>query len=536
VAAVVTIEPADTGVDRRAFLARAAALAVATTAGAVALPAVASATGGRPPTLDNPNAFVRPRPEAVADPTELTIAEAAWLIRARRLRPAELLEAYLARIGAYDDTYQAFNVVLAEQARQAAARPGGRGALHGIPLAIKDNYYTAGVRTTANSYLFQDFVPPFDATAVARLKAAGGIVVGKTQMGPLATTRATTPDGVVTTVNAWTPTNPDTDPGGSSTGTATAVAGRMATSGIGTQTGGSITAPSNAQNLTGLKPTMGRVSLHGIIPLSYTRDHPGPLARDAKDAAIMLTAMAGEDPADPRTQGLPRVPDLIDAATPTYHRGRPRLRWNTRIGVLPGFAGGTSATALARQAYLATLAGIPGATLVDVPLPDEWDLLTGNVFNNVRLPERSEPFMPYLRDDLRGFGVSLTGWLQGAIFGANEFLVGQRAKLLLLERVLEQIFARCDVVVQTGPVPFDIIGLPEIAFPIGFTAAGVPIGTILGGLPYGEDRLLSVVAAYQAVTDWHHRRPPNPPASAGTARAAAPRPRLTAEQVAELSQ
>ena len=130
-------------------------------------------------------------------------------------------------------------------------------------------------------------------------------MLGKTQMGPLATTRATTPDGVVTTVNAWTPTNPNIDPGGSSTGTATAVAGRMATSGIGTQTGGSITAPSNAQNLTGLKPTMGRVSLHGIIPLSYTRDHPGPLARDAKDAAIMLTAMAGEDPDDPRTQGLP---------------------------------------------------------------------------------------------------------------------------------------------------------------------------------------------------------------------------------------
>ena len=359
-------------------------------------------------------------------------------------------------------------------------------------------------------------------------------MLGKTQMGPLATTRATTPDGVVTTVNAWTPTNPNTDPGGSSTGTATAVAGRMATSGIGTQTGGSITAPSNAQNLTGIKPTMGRVSLHGIIPLSYTRDHPGPLARDAKDAAIMLTAMAGEDPDDPRTQGLPDVPNLIDAATPVYQRGRVKLRWNTRIGVPPGFATGTSATALARQAFLATLAEIPGATLVDVPLPEEWSLLTGNTFNNVRLPERSEPFMPYLRDDLRGFGVSLTGWLQGALFGGNEFLIGQRAKVLLLERVLDQIFDRCDVVLQTGPVPFDIIGLPEIAFPIGFSPAGVPIGTILGGLPYAEDRLLSVAAAYQAVTDWHTRRPANPPADASGARVA--RPRLTADEVALLSQ
>ncbi|GAB3984324.1 Asp-tRNA(Asn)/Glu-tRNA(Gln) amidotransferase subunit GatA [Plantactinospora veratri] len=373
--------------------------------------------------------------------------------------------------------------------------------------------------TTANSYLFRDFVPPFDATAVARLKASGAIVLGKTQMGPLATTRATTPAGVVTTVNAWTPTNPGTDPGGSSTGTATAVAGRLATAGTGTQTGGSITAPANAQNLTGLKPTMGRVSLNGIIPLSYTRDHPGPLARDARDAAIMLTAMAGEDPADPRSQGLPPVPRLIEAATPVYAGKRVRLRWKTRIGVLPGYATGTSATALARQAFLAELAKISGATLVEVTLPEEWDRLGGNTFNNIRLPERSEPFMPYLRTDLRGFGVSVTSWLQGALLGGNEFLTGQRAKLLFLERVLDQLFDVCDVVVQTGPVPFDILGLPEIGFPIGFTSAGVPIGTILGGLPYGEERLLSVVAAYQEVTDWHRRRPANPPAGAADARA-----------------
>jgi Asp-tRNA(Asn)/Glu-tRNA(Gln) amidotransferase A subunit family amidase len=538
-AAVMANEPVDRRVDRRAFLARSAALAAAGTAGAmgaVALPSTAGAAttaatttataltrrpGRRDPNLDQPNAYVRPRPEAVADPTELTLAEAAWMIRERRLTPQRLLEAYLARIGTHDPAYQAFNVVLVSQA-MAAARTAGRsrhlGPLHGIPLAIKDNYYTRGVRTTANSFLFEDFVPPYDATPVARLTGNGAIVLGKTQMGPLATTRATTPSGVVTTVNAWAPTDPRVDPGGSSTGTATAVAGRMATSGTGTQTGGSITAPSNAQNLTGLKPTMGRVSLHGIIPLTYTRDHPGPLARDAKDAAIMLTAMAGEDPQDPRTQGLPPVPDLITAASPVRRGGKVSLRWQTRIGVLPGFADGSSETAKARKAYLTKLASIPGARLVDVPFPGEWDLLTGNEFNNVRLPERSEPFMPYLRDDLRGFGVSVLGWLQGALLGGNEFLTGQRAKLLLLERVLDQLFDHYDVVVQTGPVPFDILGLPEIAFPIGFTETGLPIGTILGGLPYGEDRLLSVAAAYQAVTDWHWRRAAGPPASAADAR------------------
>ncbi|GIJ29300.1 glutamyl-tRNA(Gln) amidotransferase subunit A [Micromonospora qiuiae] len=543
----MTAQPLDRSIDRRAFLARAAALATASAVGTtVALPSMAGAssplsanrTGMK--ALDHPDAYVKPRPEAIADPSELTIAEAAWLIRADKLTPEQLVEAYLARITAYDDRYQAFNLVLADAAiaaaRDARRRP-RHGALHGIPLAIKDNFYTEGVLTTANSFLFKDFRPPYDATAVARLRAGGAIVLGKTQMGPLATTRATTPAGVITTVNAWAPTNRNTDPGGSSTGTATAVAGRMATSGIGTQTGGSITSPSNAQNLTGLKPTMGRISAAGIIPLSYTRDHPGPLARDAKDAAIMLTAMAGEDPADPRSQGLPDVPDLIAAATPVRRGRRVRLRWDTRIGVLPGFANGTSATALARQAYLAQLAAIPGVTLVDVSLPEGWNELTGTTFNNIRLPERSEPFMPYLRTDLRGFGVAVTSWLQGALLGGNEFITGQRAKLLLMERVLDGLFEHCDVVVQTGPLPFDILGLPEIAFPIGATAAGMPIGTILGGLPYAEDRLLSVVAAYQAVTDWHLRRPADPPAVAGTHRAAiADAPRLTAEQVAELTQ
>jgi Asp-tRNA(Asn)/Glu-tRNA(Gln) amidotransferase A subunit family amidase len=516
----VTAQPAgpvDRLIDRRSFLARLAAMSTAATAGAVALPAIGYA--GPSPNLvgsewsTGAEPFTPPRPEALTDVTELTIAEAAWLIRAGRLKPELLVEAYLDRIGVFEPVYRAFNVVDGDRALAAArvaAGPGQAGPLAGIPLVIKDNYYTAGLPTTANSYLYSDFVPPFDATAVARLRGAGAIVLGKSQMGPLATTRATAPNGIVTTVNAWTPTNPATDPGGSSTGTATAVAGRMATSGTGTQTGGSITSPSNAQNLTGLKPTMGRVSLYGIIPLSYTRDHPGPLARDAMDAAIMLTAMAGPDAKDPRTQGLPPVGDLVAAATAVSANGKPRLRWSTRIGIIPGYGSGTSATAAAQRAFLAALEGIPGATLVDVPLPDEWDLLTGNAFNNVRLPERSEAFHPYLRSDLRGFGVSVLGWLQGALLGADEYLTGQRAKLLLLDRVLA-MFDRCDVVVQTGPVPFDIIGMPELALPIGFTPAGVPIGTILGGLPYAEDRLLSIAAAYQAVTDWHLRRPADPP-------------------------
>ena len=540
--------PQDTTLDRRRFLLRFAAVTAATSAAVAIAPRLARASSFTvPPELMDPDAFATDiHVSNVTDLTELTLAEAAKLIKAKQIKSIDLVEAYLARIDQYEGTYKAFNTVLASEARNLANAvriTGNNPALLGIPLAIKDNYYTAGVRTTANSYIFESFVPTFDATAVARLKAAGGIVLGKMQMGPLATTRATTPDGIVTTVNAWTPNTPAIDPGGSSSGSACAVAGRMASSSIGTQTGGSITAPSNAQGLTGLKPTVGRVSLYGIIPLTYTRDHPGPLARDAKDAAIMLQAMAGPDLNDPRTQGLPKVPNLVKAATPFKKKGKVVVRWPTRIGVIPDYTAGTSQSAVARAAMLATFASL-GCEIVDVPLPDEWSLLTGR-FNDVRLPERTEPFLEYLRQDLKLFGVSLNSWMQGLFLSGDEYLKGQRAKYVLAERTFDTIFSQCDVVVQTSPVPFDIIGFPEIAFPIGFgtssTQTGsqtIPLGAIIGGMPYSEDRLLALAAAYQAVTDFHTRRPPDPvlapPAAARLA--AADELRLTLEDAEVLSE
>lgn len=541
-------------VNRRAFLAAslsasgaaaglglAGAAAPASAAAAVA-PSAAPGTAARPVArIRMPD--VRVRPEARADLTETTLAEAAQLVRRGKVTAEELVTAHLERADTFDGTYQAFNArpVEAALARARAVDAGDvTGPLAGVPLTIKDNFFTAGVPTTANSTIFADFVPTYDATAWRRLSNGGAVMVGKGQMGPLATTRATLPNGTVTTVNAWTPADPTTDPGGSSTGPATSVAGRMACSSIGTQTGGSIILPANRQNLTGLKPTMGRISLHGVVPLTYTRDHVGPLARDVLDAAIMLQVMAAPDPTDPRTQGLPRPADYITAARPvTDRRGRVRVRRPTRVGVPAGYLESFTGEALALQtAALADLDAIPGISLVDVSYPDDWTLLTGT-FNAVRLPERTEPFLRQLQSDPTAFGVSLTSWVQGLFLSADEWITGQRAKHRLLRDVLDTVMADCDVLLQTSVVPFDILGLPELGFPIGFgtSSAGpdtLPVGAVLGGGPYEEERLLEVVAAYQAVTDWHLRRPADPAPAARAARRTE-RPRLTADEVARLT-
>ena len=197
------------------------------------------------------------------------------------------------------------------------------------------------------------------------------------------------------------------------------------------------------------------------------------------------------------------------------------MRWRTKVGVIPGFTTGASEVAAARRAALDKLADIQDLTVVDVTMPDEWDVLT-----NARLQqrpaaraERTVPADDALRPArIRSLGHRLAA---GCLARRDEFLIGQRAKVLLLQRVLDDLFEQCDVVVQTSPTPFDAIGLPELALPIGFTSAGVPIGTILGGKPFGEDRLLAVAAAYQAVTDWHHRRPADPQGAVPVARTGA---------------
>jgi aspartyl-tRNA(Asn)/glutamyl-tRNA(Gln) amidotransferase subunit A len=512
-------EPQDALVSRRWFVERMAWVSSAAAAGTL-LAGVPVAARVRKARLGDEVFTTTVRPQALDELTELTIAESMTLMRAGTIAPADLVRAHVARIERFGGTYQAFaarpslDALLAEAAR---VPPDGPDApLRGICLAPKDNFYTSDLLTEGGSLVFQGFQPDYDATVVARMRAAGGLVVGKAQMGNLAGGRAqvygtTTP----TTRNAWAPNDVRLSPGGSSSGTGTAVAARLAVAGVGTQTGGSVVGPGNLQGLTCIKPTFGRVSLHGVIPLSYTRDHVGPMARSALDAAILLQVIAGPDANDPRTLGLPPVPNYALAATP--HPGeRPAVRWPTRVGYLPGWLEDDNQREVAlRRGLLETLDANATVTVVgEVSLPDQWDPLTSPPLGG----SHGDPtafFIEHLRKDVRDFGDRLPRFLNGMLQSADTYVKVQQARNLLLHRMLGQLFTQCDVVLTDSSDAFDGTGLPVMCMPIGFdtdstTGRDVPRGVVLAARPFGEERLLALVAAYQVVTDYHRARPADP--------------------------
>lgn len=511
--------PQDEVVSRRWFLERMAWVSSAAAAGTLLTGAPALARSRRPAL--GPEAFAtRVRPQALDDLTELTLSETMTLLRAGTVSAADLVRAHLARIERFDDRYQAFAArpslesLLADAARVPADGPDA--PLRGVCLAPKDNFYTSDLLTEGGSLVFQGFQPDYDATAVARMRAAGGLIVGKAQMGNLAGGRAqvygtTTP----TTRNAWAPDDPRLSPAGSSSGTGTAVAARLAVAGLGTQTGGSVVGPGNAQGLTCIKPTFGRVSLHGVIPLSYTRDHVGSMARTALDAAILLQVIAGPDPDDPRTLGLPPVPNYVLAATP-FPGERPAVRWPTRVGVMPGWLEDENVRVVAlRRALIGSLEQISGVDVVgEVGLPEQWDELTSPPLGG----SHGDPtafFIEHLRKDVRDFGDRLPRFLNGMLQSADTYVKVQQARNLLLHRMLTQLFNQCDVVLGDSSDAFDGTGMPCMCMPIGFdtdrtTGREVPRGVVIAGRPFGEERLLALVAAYQARTDYHRARPADP--------------------------
>ena len=513
--------PQDGIVSRRWFLERMAWATSAAATGAVVTPRVA---WGREVGLEHLRSIpdAEGALQAIDDLTELTLAETISLVRRGIVAPSDLARAHHDRIDRFDHAYQAYaarpSLERLLAAAQADPADGSDAALRGVCLAPKDNFYTSDMLTEGGSLVYEGFQPDYDATAVATMRSAGGLIVGKAQMGNLAGGRAqvygtTTP----TTRNAWTPDDVQYSPAGSSSGTGTAVAARMAVAGLGTQTGGSVVGPGNAQGLTCIKPTFGRISLHGVIPLSYTRDHVGPMARTALDAAILLQVLAHPDPNDPRTLGLPPAPNYVRAATP-FPGDRPAVRWPTRIGVFPGWLDGDDEEVVGlRRSFLAELESMANVELVgEVRLPDQWEELTSPPLGG----SHGDPtafFIEPLRRDVRLFGTRLPRFLNGMLQSADTYVKVQQARMLLLHRMQTQLFNQCDVVLVQGTGAFDGTGMPVLCMPIGFdteprTGRTVPRGVTLGAAPFGEERLLAVAAAWQARTEHHRVRPEDPAA------------------------
>lgn len=526
-------QPQDVGVSRRWVVNRIAWTSAAATAGAV-LPA-APALAGPAARPSSPLPEVKGKPKG--DLTELTAAQIVGYIRKGRLTAADMVHAYVDRIEEHDDVYQAYvdrpsRKTLVTLAERRVSRVG---PLAGIGLAPKDNFYTRDLLTEGGSLVYQGFRPTYNATAIKLLRRAGGLVLGKASMGPLAGGRATVyGTEIPTTRNAWTPDDVRYSPAGSSSGPGAAVAARIATAGIGTQTGGSIMGPAVAEGLTAVKPTFGRTSLHGVIPLTFTRDHVGPMCRDAMDAAMLLQVLAKPDPKDPRTQGLPAAPDYIRAATPVVRGKRTALRWRTRIGYWPGYlTTNDEATNQMRAATLRTLERMHNCSVIgEVTIPDDWDALTANPLGG-SYAEPTPAFIDKLREDVRPFAQRLPRMLNGMLQSGDTYIRVQQARLLLAQRMMAQIFSSCDVLFTTSTGAFDSVGFPLLCMPTGFspdptTGYTVPRGVTIGAAPFGEQRLLSVAAAFQAETSFHLVRPPEP----GTPPPLRAAPRRTAGRVA----
>jgi aspartyl-tRNA(Asn)/glutamyl-tRNA(Gln) amidotransferase subunit A len=458
---------------------------------------------------------------------ELTIAEAARRIAARSLSPVELTRACLERIEAVDPQLNAFLTVTADaalerarEAERAIGRDGPHGPLHGIPFALKDIYDTRGIPTTGHSRLTRERVPDADSACTERLLAAGGILLGKLATHEFAT-------GGPAYDLPWPPArNPwrlDRFPGGSSSGAAAAVAAGLVPLAMGSDTGGSIRLPAAFCGIAGLKPTYGRVSKRGVLPLSWTLDTCGPLAGTVEDCAIALQALAGHDPRDPGSADRP-VPDYR-AALGTGIAG-------LRIGVareLYARAGDETRTAM--DDALAILSGL-GAEVVEVTLPSIDDYQA--VYRAIVMAEAFAIHEAELRERPDAYSaVTRYRILPGIAISAAEYVDALRMQRELIERTLAVLETVDAVVAATtyGPAPvqatmraeasfaqppltnpFNIAQCPAISVCNGFSPDGLPLAMQVAGRRFDEPTVLRIAHAYERATPWRERRPPLTPA------------------------
>lgn len=454
----------------------------------------------------------------------LSLERVAALIESRRVSPLDLTRACLHRIETQNPALNAFITVTAEAAIEAAknaeaeiVRGGWRGPLHGIPVALKDNIDTAGTRTTAASALFEDRIPAENAVVVDRLERAGAIVVGKLNMQEFAYGGTSVPSHFGPTLNPW---NLSCIAGGSSGGSAAAVAARLCFAALGTDTGGSIREPAAFCGVVGFKPTHGRISTRGVIPLASSLDHVGPLARTAKDCRLVLDAVSGCDADDPTCDERP-----ID-----YEPMSLDLR-GVRLGVPREFfyAALHPEVSAAIEAALELWVSF-GAEVREIVLPVSTDR---TVFRAEAYAEHAENIAErperYIKETLAKLRL-------GADVDTRTYIAA-RTQLSESRRQMRALFSSIDALVTpTAPVPaprlsdypttfegvlklegssilrntrpFNSYGIPAISVPCGLTSDGLPIGLHIAGPAWREGYTLALAHAYQSATDWHERAPP----------------------------
>ena len=449
----------------------------------------------------------------------MTIAAAARALRDRRVSSVELTRQAIGRIERLNPQLNAFITVTAEsalaRARQSDAELAAghdRGPLHGIPIAHKDLLYTRGVRTTAGSKIYADFVPDHDAAVVEKLDAAGAVSLGKLNMHELAFGITSDNPHYGPVRNPW---NTDHIPGGSSGGSGAAVASEMVFAATGSDTGGSIRIPASFCGVVGFKPTYGRVSRFGSFPLAFSLDHMGPLARTVHDAALLLRAMTGHDPRDPASAHR-ASDDFVPAAEPSL-RG-------LRLGVPDAFF----FERLDPEVDYAVRAAIRraeslGGVVAQVRLPDMAALQAiGNV---IQLSEVAAVLGPHLRDPSR-LGADVRALVeQGLLQSAADYVNAQRLRRRM-QLEFRQVWKDVDcLITPTTPIPaprlgaatvtvagqeedvraaatrfvrgFNTLGLPALSLPAGFTGAGRPIGLQIIGPPFRESLILRVGAVLE---------------------------------------
>ncbi len=484
----------------------------------------------------------------VSELLRLSLEEVAALLEARQVSSAELTQAVLDRIAVTDGTIHSFITVSGdeaiEQARAADTRraAGESGPLLGIPIGIKDVILTRGVRSTAGSRMLADFVPPYDATVTQRLRDAGVVCVGKLNCDEFAMGSSTENSAFGPTRNPW---NPERVPGGSSGGSATAVAADQCFGALGTDTGGSVRQPASFCGVTGLKPTYGRVSRYGVVAYASSLDQVGPLARTVKGCAMLLGAIAGHDERDSTSvrQPVPDYAGLLTGDVRGLRVGVPKQYFANGMQPEVERAVGAAIRKLEELGMKVAEVSLPSS---DYAIPTYYLVATAEASSNLarydgvryglRKGEEGGLLNMYRRTRAAGFGpevkrrIMLGTYALSAGYYDAYYLKALKARTLI-RKDFEQAFENCDLIVSptvattafrlgekmSDPLQMcltdifttsvNLAGLPGLSLPCGFDDAGLPIGIQFVGRAFEEGQLLNAGYAYEQATEWHRRRP-----------------------------